>query len=131
MFTRHTKAKSIFYQEPAFRYRTFVCNTILVLLDLLLFAATLLRRWTNLSPLVVFLLTIGMLCLLQVWFIALTRQRYLYGLLEAGGLEKPVPCSGLDVVLGIASDITDWGLLAASISVGALLEAVGEMSRFK
>jgi len=129
MSTGYLKTKSTFYLQPAFRYKTFVGATLMVLLDLLLAAVTLARRWSSLPPVVVFLLCLSICSLVILWLVAFGRQRFLYGLVQSGRIEKPEPRSGLDIALSVASDMTDWSLFAACIAVGALTEALGELSR--
>jgi len=121
--------KSQFYLQPAFQYRTFVWASLLVLLDISLFAATLARRWMSLPPVIIFLMTLSVVGLSSLWYVALRIQRQVHRLFDTHVIDRPQKNSPLDAMLCVASHMTEWGLFMASISVGACIEALGELSR--
>ena len=53
--------KSRFYLQPAFRYGPFLWATVLLLLDVGLFIATVTRHWGGLPSVVIFLMGLGIL----------------------------------------------------------------------
>lgn len=124
------QCKSRFYLQPAFRYKTFVWATVLLLLDVLLFAATVIRRWDSLPAVSIFLMGLGIVGVSSLWYVALRIQRQVYRLFETHLMDAPEESSLVDTMLSVASHMTEWGLFAACISVGACIEALGEVVRF-
>jgi hypothetical protein len=120
--------KSKFYLQPAFRHRMFVWDSVLVLLDIIIYAATLVRRWAHLPAISIFLVTLGVLGLVGLWHGGLRAQRQVYRLFETGRFEKPEVHSPMNTLLYVAAHMTDWGIFAAAVSVGACLEALAELS---
>src|SRR5438270_12135845 len=105
--------KSRFYLQPAFRYQTFLWASLLVLLDISLFAATLARHWMFLAPVIIFLMTLGITGLISLWYVALRIQRQVHRLFETRVIDRPPKNSPVDAVLCVASHMTEWGLFSA------------------
>jgi len=103
-------------------------DSVLVLLDIVIYTATLARRWAHLPAISIFLMTLGILCLVGLWHAALRTQRQVYQLFETGKFEKPEARSPMDTLLYVAAHMTDWGIFAAAVSVGACIEALAELS---
>lgn len=121
--------KSDFYRYPAFSYKAFVAATIVIVLDILSLGVVLVRRWETIAGEVVYLLSIGVLGLLILWWIVLRNQQLLRRLLQGHDTEHPESRSDLTAVLSVTSDIAIRGLFIFSICVAVLLRAAFELSR--
>ena len=118
-----------FYQQTAFSHKSFLVATGLVILDIVSLAIVLARRWDTITGEVAYLLTLGVLGLVILWWIVLKKQRILHQLLQRHNSEYVQSNSDLTAALSITSDIAIRGLLIFSICVSVLLRAAFELAR--
>jgi hypothetical protein len=124
---RNGQRASLFYLHAPFRSHRLVGLGFMLLADVSLLGAILVKNWTRLPVLSVFYLGIVLFGLLETFVGVLRNHKSVQHLIKTGHLEKLEAGSPLDTALCVAAKVTYLGLFHAFLLVGICLAALSEL----
>jgi len=115
---------SEFYWRPAFRNRYFRWSFITLMLICVFVVVVAVKFWTRISIFSVAWLVITLFFAIRLFILVLRSHECVHLLLTSGQVQRPDKGSHLEIVLGVAADLSNWALALAYSSIIALLLAL-------
>ncbi len=113
-----------FYWRPAFRHRYFRWSFITLTLICIFVVVVAVKFWARISIFAVAWLAIALVFAIRLFFVVRRSHECLHLFLTSGQVQRPDKGSPLEVVLGVAADVSNWALALAYSSIIALLLAL-------
>ena len=113
-----------FYWRPAFRHRYFRWSFITLMLICVFVVVVAAKFWTRISIFAVAWLAIGLVFAFRLFFVVRRSHECLHLFLTSGEIQLPEKGSPLEIVLGVAADVSNWALALAYSSIIAILLAM-------
>jgi di/tricarboxylate transporter len=113
-----------FYWRPAFRQRYFRWSFITLMLICVFVVVVAAKFWTRLSIFSISWLAIALVFAIRLFLVVRRSHECLHLFLTSGQVQPPDKGSPLEVVLGVAADVSNWALALAYSSIIALLMAM-------
>ena len=112
---------SEFYLRPAFRQRYFRWSFITLMLICVFVVGVAAKFWTRISIFAIAWLAVGLVFAFRV---VLRSHECLHLFLTSGAIHMPDKGSPMEIVLGVAADVSNWALSLAYSSIIAILLAM-------